>query len=56
MSKICFVTMGNLYLCPYLESYTKHLDVEYDVVYWDRDILRRQAVLIAFIDSVVLRQ
>lgn len=37
MSKICFVTMGNLYLCPYLESYTKHLDVEYDVVYWDRD-------------------
>lgn len=37
MSKICFVTMGNLYLCPYIESYISNLEDEYDIIYWDRD-------------------
>lgn len=36
--KICFVAMGNLYLCPYLPIYTQFLDGdEYSVIYWDRE-------------------
>src|SRR5690554_1341052 len=37
MSKICFITMGNLYLCPYIESYIRNIEVDYDIIYWDRD-------------------
>ena len=42
MSKICFVTMGNLYLCPYIESYIKNLKVDYDIIYWDRDNIEEE--------------
>lgn len=35
---ICFITLGNLYLCPYLNTYlnaTKHNNVT--IIYWDRE-------------------
>lgn len=37
MSKICFITMGNLYLCPYINAYIKNIEIDYDIIYWDRD-------------------
>lgn len=37
MKKICFVTMGNIYTVPYLSSYTKHINGNYAVIYWDRE-------------------
>ncbi len=33
----CFVFMGNLYLCPYIQKYLGLLDYDYDVLYWNRD-------------------
>ena len=42
MKKICFITMGNLYSIPYLKSYTKHIDGDYSVIYWDREERREE--------------
>mgnify|MGYP000915196075 FL=1 len=40
MSKknICFISLGNLYLCPYIFKYISLLDddFDYDVIYWNR--------------------
>lgn len=33
----CFVSMGNLYLCPYIHKYLGLLECDYDIVYWNRD-------------------
>lgn len=35
--KICFIFMGNLYLCPYISSYIDNINCKFDVIYWDRD-------------------
>ena len=37
MKKICFVTMGNIYIAPYINSYTKYLNCPYSIIYWDRE-------------------
>ena len=37
MKKICFVTMGNIYTVPYLNTYTKYIKGNYSVIYWDRE-------------------
>lgn len=34
--KICFISLGNLYLCPYISKYISLIDCDYDVIYWDR--------------------
>lgn len=34
--KICFVSLGNLYLYPYISKYISLLECDYDVIYWDR--------------------
>lgn len=34
--KICFISLGNLYLCPYIIKYISLLECDYDVIYWDR--------------------
>lgn len=34
--KFCFISLGNLYLCPYISKYTSQLNGEYDVIYWNR--------------------
>ena len=34
--KICFVSLVNLYLCPYISKYISLLECDYDVIYWDR--------------------
>lgn len=34
--KICFITLGNLYLCPYISKYTSILRCDFDVIYWNR--------------------
>lgn len=34
--KICFVSLSNIYLCPYIYKYIQQLDCDYDVIYWDR--------------------
>lgn len=36
-SKICFVTIGNIYLTPYIHKYIENIKCEYDVIYWNRD-------------------
>lgn len=33
----CFVFMGNLYLCPYINKYIEHIACDYDIIYWNRD-------------------
>lgn len=37
MKKICFITVGNLYMVPYMPSYTKYLNGSYSVIFWDRE-------------------
>ena len=37
MKKICFITMGNLYLVPYLETYTQYIQGPYSIIYWNRE-------------------
>lgn len=34
--KICFISLANLYLCPYISKYIPLIDCDYDVIYWDR--------------------
>lgn len=34
--KVCFISLGNLYLCPYISKYTSLIDGDYDVIYWNR--------------------
>lgn len=34
--KICFISLGNLYLCPYISKYISLIDCDYDIIYWDR--------------------
>jgi hypothetical protein len=33
---ICFVSLGNIYLVPYIAKYTSSLNCDYDIIYWDR--------------------
>lgn len=37
MKKICFITMGNIYLAPYIEMYTQYIEGSYSVIYWNRE-------------------
>lgn len=37
--KICIVTMGNIYLVPYLQTYLNKIEGPTTIVYWDRDNL-----------------
>lgn len=37
MKNICFITLGNLYLCPYLEFYLRQINGPYTVIFWDRE-------------------
>ncbi|WP_346893288.1 hypothetical protein [Clostridium sp. UBA871] len=34
---VCFIFMGNLYLCPYITKYLEHIDYPFDIIYWNRD-------------------
>ncbi|WP_434399822.1 capsular biosynthesis protein [Planococcus sp. 11815] len=34
--RFCFISLNNMYLCPYIEKYTNLMKDEYDVIYWDR--------------------
>ena len=38
MKKILFVSIANLYLCPYIQKYIDAIGdrAQYDIVYWDR--------------------
>ena len=35
--KVCFLSIGNISRCPYMQQYTKHMDTSYSVIYWDRE-------------------
>lgn len=39
MKRICFVSLGNIYLSPYLNQYTRIINDNYDIIYWDRENL-----------------
>lgn len=39
MKRICFVSLGNVYLSPYLKQYTNIINDNYDIIYWDRENL-----------------
>jgi hypothetical protein len=34
--KICFISLNNMYLCPYINKYSQLSEGDYDVIYWDR--------------------
>ncbi|MFK8793965.1 glycosyltransferase family protein [Planococcus plakortidis] len=39
--KICFISLSNLYLCPYIKRYVEIIEksdenYEFDIIYWDR--------------------
>ena len=40
MSRICFVSVGNLYTIPYIKIYEEILEEDFDIVYWNRDIIK----------------
>lgn len=41
--KVCFVFMGNMYLCPYITKYIEYMNcmnVDFDILYWNRDDIK----------------
>lgn len=34
--KVCMITLGNLYLCPYKSKYTSIIGDNIDIIYWNR--------------------
>lgn len=42
IKKVCFVTLNNLYLTPYMNKYTNILNVDFDVIYWNRHNLNEE--------------
>jgi len=34
--KVCFVSLGNLYLVPYIKKYISIIRCDYDIVFWNR--------------------
>ncbi|KJQ57800.1 capsular biosynthesis protein [Streptococcus cristatus] len=36
MKKICIITMGNIYLVPYLQTYLSQINHPVSIIYWDR--------------------
>ena len=36
MKKICFISIGNVYMAPYIKNYTKHIRQPYTIIFWDR--------------------
>ena len=34
--RICFISLVNLYLCPYITKYISLIDCDYDIIYWNR--------------------
>lgn len=39
MKRVCFISLGNIYLVPYLNQYREVLDDNFDIIYWDRENL-----------------
>ncbi|OUQ33211.1 hypothetical protein [Massilimicrobiota timonensis] len=37
MSKICFISVGNLYTIPYIKVYEEIIEEDFDIIYWNRD-------------------
>ena len=37
MKRVGFISLGNLYLCPYLQAYLHELEQPYTVIFWDRE-------------------
>ena len=37
MNRICFVSVGNIYITPYINQYTRIIKGSYDLIYWDRE-------------------
>lgn len=40
--KICFIFPGNLHLCPYISLYLNNLEMDYDIICWDRENANEQ--------------
>lgn len=40
--KICFITMNNLYLSPYIKKYLSIIDCEYEIIFWNRHSLKEE--------------
>ena len=40
--RICIISMGNLYLVPYLSLYTSKIKGPYSIIYWDRENINEQ--------------
>lgn len=52
-NRVCFISMTNLYLCPYLQRYVSLINCGYDIIYWNRHSIEesshdRNANLIPF--------
>ena len=37
MKKICFITIGNIYMVPYINTYANQIKNKYSIIYWDRE-------------------
>lgn len=37
MSDICFVSIGNIYITPYINTYLNLVEKDFDIIYWNRD-------------------
>ena len=37
MKNICFVTIGNVYMVPYINTYSRYIQNNYSIIYWDRE-------------------
>lgn len=36
MDKVCFISLGNIYMTPYIKNYTKYLKKPYSIIFWNR--------------------
>ncbi len=41
--KVCFISLGNLYLTPYLKKYENIINLKYDIIYWNRHNIKEES-------------
>lgn len=40
--RICIISLGNIYLSPYIHTYTKLIKSHFSVIYWDRENINEE--------------
>lgn len=44
LKKICFISLNNMYLNPYIKKYQDIINCDYDIIYWNRHNLKEEII------------